>query len=133
LGIVARLPDLEAMKGAQNNVVRSGKISPRVCRARPIIKRLLAVMLQPGGLTRSLHLDQAHPWPQEIHEPTCLRLFKASTYLEAIGAIAAEQLIEKGLSFCTLRARVQAPAFSERDEISLDLLARHEDPPAARR
>jgi hypothetical protein len=67
---------------------------------------------KPSALARTLHLDDANLVPDQIEEPSMLRVLKASDFVP-IRPVAGEQLVEVRLRLSTLRALVQAPLLRE--------------------
>jgi hypothetical protein len=126
----SRLPDLEAVEGAQDDVTRRRRA--RRARLLPVRERLLAVPLQVGDLAWPLHLDDADTRPEEIHETAGRSLLEASADGLPVDAVALEQLIEERLRLGPLRALVAAPARRELAEPAPDLvLERRHDRPRA--
>lgn len=116
-----RLPDLESVEGAQHDVGRSGLASRS--RPLPIPQRLRAVGLQPVGLARALHLEDAHAGPHHVDEATVLGLLEPHARLPAGGAVALEEAVEERLRLGSLGASVATPLGGELPQATANLLA----------
>lgn len=68
----ARLPDLEALKGAEDDESGRRDVASRVRRVAPIVQRLRAVSCKPTRFARPLHLDDAATGPEEIEKAPLL-------------------------------------------------------------
>jgi len=125
VGVSAWLPHFEAMERREDDVAGRRHVVRRVGRVTPVPEGLLSMGGQAPSLARTLHLDQAPSWPEQVEEPPLLRLLEPSPSIEPIGAVAAEQLIEECLGLRPLAALVETPLARKVDEVALDLLARH--------
>ena len=124
-GVLARLPDLEAMKGAEDNEMWGGKVVLGIGGIAPIAEGLLAVLGQVPRLARALHLDEADPRPDQVQEAAGLWLLEPRADLVAILPVGREQLVEERLCLGALAAVVEAPLARELDEVALDLFNGH--------
>ena len=115
-----RLPDLEAVKGAQHDV--GGSALTRGPRALPVPQRLGAVGLEPVGLARALHLEDADSGPHHVDEAAVLCLLESYTRVAARGPVALEEAVEEGLRLGSLRASVATPLGGELPQATANLL-----------
>lgn len=78
-GELAGLPDLEALEGAEDDVL--GRRYPLVGLGRrlAIAERLHPMLGEPLGLARCLHLDQADAGPDQVVETAGLVLLNSAT------------------------------------------------------
>ncbi len=120
----AGLPDLEALKRAQHHVPRRRDVALGLSRVLPVVEGLAPMRRQTGRLGGALHLDQAHPRPDEVEELPLLGVLEPGTDRPAVSAVAREQLVEERLRLGALRAAVGAPLPRELDERATNLLAR---------
>lgn len=123
----SRLPDLELAKGADDDEARSLDPALGIGGLAPVVERLRAVASEPTGLRGSLHLEQAHPRPDQVDEAAGLRLLEAGDLRELL-PIAGEQIGEERLGPGALRALVDAPVRGERLEAPAYLLSGQADP-----
>lgn len=116
----ARLPDLELVEGAEDDPAWSGRVwlPDRL----PVVERLIAMLLEAVGLARPLHLDQANPRPDHVHDPARRWLLEAGTDGHAIRAVAGKQLVQEALGAAFLGPLIPAPPRSELAEPAANLL-----------
>lgn len=93
-----RLPDLEAVEGAQYDVPRRGHLGrPGIA---PVVEGLHAVLIEAPGLARPLHLDDADTRPEHVHEsPGAGGVLEAGAHLLPVRAVAREELRQERLCF----------------------------------
>ena len=116
----SRLPDLEAMEGAEDDVARRRRA--RRSRVLPVREGLRPVCREPRDLARPLHLDDAHAGPEEIHEAAGRSVLEASARGLPVDAVAVEKLVEERLRLGSLGALVAAPTCRELGEAAPDLV-----------
>ena len=110
-----RLPDLQALEGADDDVLRRRDPCFRIGGGAPVAESLLSVRYEAVGLRRALHLDDAAPLPDQVDEPAGLGLLERCD-VRTILAVTGEEVVQESLRLGTLRALVDAPAFRQRDE-----------------
>jgi len=109
-------------RGSARNVPGRRAVLRRVGAAAPVVECLGAMVNEPAGLARSLHLDDADAVPDEVEETAVLGILEARDVFTD-SAVAGEQLVEEGLRFGPLGAGVHAPLLRELGEAAADLLA----------
>src|SRR5439155_17139645 len=107
----ARLPDLELVEGAEDDVTRRRR--GRGPRLLPVSECLLAVRRKPVDLARTLHFHDADAGPEEIHESVRAVLLETRSNGLAVNPVTGKQLVQKRLRLRALRAVIAAPAHGE--------------------
>ena len=118
----ARLPDLEALEGAEHHVLGRGYPLLRVGGLAPVVERLLAMLCEPPRLAGRLHLDDADAGPDQVDEAPGLKALELGDVGEPL-AVAVEELGEESLGLAALISVPHAPARDEPRQVGPDLLA----------
>ena len=119
--IRAGLPNLELPKCTNYDITRCWLSLSGVGGSAPIRKRLIAVLRQPFGLGRCLHLDKTHSRPDQVEKAPGLRLLEARDVLP-VRPIAPKELVQERLSLAPFATGVDTPARGEGGEPRADLL-----------
>ena len=117
-----RLPDFELLEVAEHDPPGSRRVGGGITRLAPVPIALIGGFLQ--GDAGSLHLDDHDARPVQVHEARrTAKIFEPRTNGLAIRAVRSEQLVQKGLSLCPLRAGIPRPSTHELGKCSLKLRA----------